>query len=88
MNCTVVIKVSGVGYSGHGQVFLDDQPANDYTDTGLTNLVKVRCYFCFLIFGISCCLFPSLIVLVILLYYLTNLTLYLAFIYMLVGEKF
>ena len=61
MNCNVVIKVSGVGYSGHGQVFLDDQPANDYTDAGLTNLVKVWCYLFFSIFSISCCLFPSLI---------------------------
>jgi len=37
------VEVSGVGYSGHGQVFLDDQPANDYTDAGLTNLVKTGC---------------------------------------------
>eukprot|EP00794_Sanderia_malayensis_P018780 gene18780-20671_t len=35
--------VSGVGYSGHGQVFLDDQVAYDHTDLNLTSLVTASC---------------------------------------------
>ena len=37
----IIFQVTGIGYSGHGEVLLDGQAASEFTDTSLTQLIKV-----------------------------------------------